>query len=97
MTSTAKKKQNLMSFITKINDEDVEAIENLQLGLVNSRQPASDFQGEFLPQYDWPVHRYQNMVLSAVTGNKWAETEKTIMPELSNSFDDKVKQEMVRR
>jgi len=75
----------LMDFVVNINDEDVEAIENLQVGLHNAR--ARGLCGEFLPKYDWPVHRFQNMVLSGLHGEPLRQD---IMPKLSSAFEQKV-------
>jgi len=77
--------QNLMDFVTNINDEDVEAIENLQLGLGNL--DGQGVHGEFLPKYDWPVHRFQNMVLSGLHGE---QLPRDLMPKLADSFERKV-------
>jgi len=75
----------MMEFVTSVNQEDVVAIENLQKGLSNARNQG--VHGEFLPQYDWPVHRFQNMVITAVQG---AKLNDSIMPKLSNEFESKV-------
>mmetsp|Transcript_24090 Transcript_24090/g.69070 ORF Transcript_24090/g.69070 Transcript_24090/m.69070 type:complete len:439 (+) Transcript_24090:56-1372(+) len=75
----------LMDFVVNINDEDVVAIENLQKGLHNAREQS--LHGEFLPKYDWPIHRFQNMVLSGLTGGL---LNNSLMPELSNDFERKV-------
>lgn len=77
--------QKMMDFVVKINDEDVEAIENLQNGLRNARDRG--MHGEFLPKYDWPVHRFQNMVLRGIHGEPCDEA---IMPQLSDAFYKKV-------
>mmetsp|Transcript_16975 Transcript_16975/g.22884 ORF Transcript_16975/g.22884 Transcript_16975/m.22884 type:complete len:80 (+) Transcript_16975:1-240(+) len=74
-----------MDFVVNINDEDVVAIENLQKGLHNAREQS--LHGEFLPKYDWPIHRFQNMVLSGLTGGL---LNNSLMPELSNDFERKV-------
>merc|ERR1712217_556792 len=58
--------QDLMDFVVNVNDEDVIAIENLQNGLRNAR--LNGVQGEFDPEYDWPIHRFQNMVIKGVEG-----------------------------
>lgn len=83
-----KKTKGLVDFICQINDEDVVAIENLQSGLINARD--LDVQGEFLPEYDWPIHRFQNMVLSRMMGVPWKEYD-VEMPELCNEFEKSVK------
>jgi choline monooxygenase len=57
---------DLMNFVVNVNDEDVVAVENLQKGLRNARK--TNVQGEFLPEYDWPIHRFQNMVISGLNG-----------------------------
>jgi len=75
----------LMDFVTNINDEDVVAIENLQVGLSNL--DSQGMHGEFLPKYDWPVHRFQNMVLSGLRGSR---LEEDFMPKLTDSFERKV-------
>mmetsp|Transcript_96389 Transcript_96389/g.173914 ORF Transcript_96389/g.173914 Transcript_96389/m.173914 type:complete len:460 (-) Transcript_96389:550-1929(-) len=80
----------LMDFVVNINDEDVIAIENLQLGLRNLN--GQGMHGEFLPKYDWPVHRFQNMVLSSLQGNL---LDNAIMPELGNQFEDRVISDVV--
>lgn len=77
--------QKLMDFVTNINDEDVRAIENLQVGLQNAQ--ARNLHGEFLPQYDWPVHRFQNMVLSGLHS---CGVDNALMPELCNTFERQV-------
>ncbi|CAE6961533.1 yeaW, partial [Symbiodinium sp. KB8] len=74
----------LMDFVTNINDEDVVAIENLQVGLSNL--DSQGMHGEFLPKYDWPVHRFQNMVLSGLRGSR---LEEDFMPKLTDSFERK--------
>jgi phenylpropionate dioxygenase-like ring-hydroxylating dioxygenase large terminal subunit len=61
---------NLMDFIVNVNNEDVQAVENLQNGLRNARN--TNVQGEFLPEYDWPIHRFQNMVISGLNGEPLA-------------------------
>merc|ERR1719215_1515885 len=75
----------LMDFVTNINDEDVVAIENLQLGLQNAS--VQGLHGEFLPKYDWPVHRFQNMVINGIQGNL---LDNTITPTLDDQFDKSV-------
>lgn len=75
--------KNLMDFVIKVNDEDVDAIENLQRGLANAAQ--QDIQGEFIPMYDWPIHRFQNMVLGGLRGTSLDEG---ISPQLSEEFQD---------
>jgi len=77
--------QGLMNFVTNINDEDVEAIENLQLGLGNL--DGQGMHGVFLPKYDWPVHRFQNMVLSGLHG---LPAQQDVMPTLGDHFEQKV-------
>jgi len=72
---------DLWHFVRRVNEEDIEAIENLQRGLVQARQTA--VPGEFLPKYDWPVHRFQNMVLSGLHGDQLNERN---MPEYSSTF-----------
>mmetsp|Transcript_101273 Transcript_101273/g.287019 ORF Transcript_101273/g.287019 Transcript_101273/m.287019 type:complete len:439 (+) Transcript_101273:77-1393(+) len=77
---------SLMDFVVSINDEDVVAIENLQRGLHNARK--RDLQGEFLPKYDWPVHRFQNMVINGLDGGLLNDS---IMPGwLSTEFENEV-------
>eukprot|EP00933_Yihiella_yeosuensis_P067339 TRINITY_DN72111_c0_g1_i1.p1 TRINITY_DN72111_c0_g1~~TRINITY_DN72111_c0_g1_i1.p1 ORF type:complete len:480 (+),score=62.73 TRINITY_DN72111_c0_g1_i1:90-1442(+) len=78
---------NLMGFVTNINDEDVVAIENLQEGLGNLSGQGT--HGEFLPKYDWPVHRFQNLVLSSIA-NRPLDTG--ILPLLTDQFERKVLQ-----
>jgi len=80
-----KKKDELMRFVTKVNDEDVEAIENLQNGLFNAS--LQNMHGEFLPKYDWPVHRFQNMVLHSLKGLPLNES---LMPQLCRDFEGKL-------
>lgn len=75
----------LMSFVTNINDEDVVAIENLQQGLGN--MSGLGMHGEFLPKYDWPVHRFQNMVLNGLRGSL---VNNDVLPRLDNAFERKV-------
>ncbi|CAJ1328970.1 unnamed protein product [Effrenium voratum] len=75
----------LMKFVVNINDEDVDAIENLQQGLSNLE--GQGMHGEFIPKYDWPVHRFQNMVLSGLHGHALNEDN---MPKLANAFEQKV-------
>lgn len=75
----------LMDFVVNINDEDVVAIENLQAGLGN--MSGLGMHGEFLPKYDWPVHRFQNMVVNGLRGNL---VNKDILPRLDNAFEQKV-------
>jgi len=76
------KNRQLLRFVSNINDEDVTAIENLQVGLHNAvRQGMS---GEFLPHYDWPIHRFQNMVLNGLHGQPLNEE---YMPTLDNNFE----------
>mmetsp|Transcript_120100 Transcript_120100/g.187566 ORF Transcript_120100/g.187566 Transcript_120100/m.187566 type:complete len:446 (+) Transcript_120100:59-1396(+) len=77
--------KKLMDFVVNINDEDVDAIENLQLGLSNARQ--LNIQGEFVPKYDWPVHRFQNMILG---GLKASSFDETLAPKLCNKFEEQV-------
>jgi phenylpropionate dioxygenase-like ring-hydroxylating dioxygenase large terminal subunit len=77
--------KKLMDFVVNINNEDVDAIENLQLGLSNARQ--LNIQGEFVPKYDWPVHRFQNMILGGLQG---ASLDETVVPELCNTFEQQV-------
>jgi len=72
----------LMDFVSNINDEDVVAIENLQTGLYNARDKG--MHGEFLPQYDWPIHRFQNMVIDGLCG---ATVNEELMPRLSSKFE----------
>jgi len=77
--------QGLMKFVTKVNDEDVVAIENLQVGLHHAR--TQEVLGEFLPKYDWPIHRFQNMVLDGLAG---ALLNEGLMPELPSEFEQTV-------
>mmetsp|Transcript_71359 Transcript_71359/g.188318 ORF Transcript_71359/g.188318 Transcript_71359/m.188318 type:complete len:485 (+) Transcript_71359:89-1543(+) len=77
--------QKLFDFVANINDEDVEAIENLQNGLRNAR--ARGLHGEFLPKYDWPIHRFQNMVLQGIRGSTVNEDN---MPVLCGAFQRQV-------
>lgn len=83
------KSRNLMDFVVNINNEDVVAIENLQRGLVNAQ--TSNVQGEFLPEYDWSIHRFQNMVISGMQGEL---IDPSIMPVLNNDFEQKVQAEV---
>jgi len=80
-----KKKEELFKFVCNINDEDVDAIENLQQGLYNCN--LQDIKGEFLPKYDWPIYRFQNMVINSIHGRP---LEAMIMPNINNSFEKKV-------
>lgn len=80
-----RKCQELMDFVVNVNDEDVVAIENLQRGLAHARH--QNVQGEFLPEYDWPIHRFQNMVLSGLQGK---HLDHSILPELSSAFERKL-------
>lgn len=82
-----KKKEELLKFVCNINDEDVEAIENLQQGLCNCN--LQDIKGEFLPKYDWPIYRFQNMVINSIHGRP---LEAMSMPSIDRSFEDKVKE-----
>jgi len=79
------KTEKLLAFVVNINDEDVVAIENLQLGLQNAKD--HNLHGEFLPKYDWSVHRFQNMILDGLHGRTLNEE---ITPELDTTFADKV-------
>jgi len=72
----------LMDFVTTINDEDVVALEKLHKGLKMANQTST--YGEFLPEYDWPIHRFQNMVLDAVSGHSLDET---LLPTLDSKFE----------
>lgn len=83
------KKNALMDFVININDEDVVAIENLQRGLQGAakRGKASMSQGEFLPQYDWPIHRFQNMVINGLEGTK---IDDSLLPTLDHEFEAQV-------
>lgn len=83
--------EDLMDFVVNINDEDVAAIENLQRGLVNAR--TSNVQGEFLPEYDWPIHRFQNMVISGLLGEF---LDPRVVAELTSAFEQKVQAEIRR-
>jgi len=80
-----KKCQALMDFVVKVNDEDVVAIENLQRGLTNAR--SQGLHGEFIPKFDWPIHRFQNMVLSGLHGSS---IDDGLMPVLTNEFEQHV-------
>jgi choline monooxygenase len=80
--------QELMDFVVNVNDEDVVAVENLQRGLVTSQ--SSNVQGEFLPEYDWSIHRFQNMVISGMQGEN---IDPLILPTLSSHFEDKLQAE----
>jgi hypothetical protein len=77
-----RKCEELMDFVVQINDEDVVAIENLQKGLHGARR--QNVQGEFLPQYDWTIHRFQNMVIEGLRG---ATVDESIMPALCTEFE----------
>jgi len=77
--------KDLMDFVVEINDEDVVAIENLQTGLTNAAMQG--IQGEFLPKYDWPIHRFQNMVIQGLQGTSLDES---LMPLLSRKFEEEV-------
>eukprot|EP00928_Gymnodinium_smaydae_P019541 TRINITY_DN17502_c0_g1_i1.p1 TRINITY_DN17502_c0_g1~~TRINITY_DN17502_c0_g1_i1.p1 ORF type:complete len:443 (+),score=76.19 TRINITY_DN17502_c0_g1_i1:62-1390(+) len=81
MDHYTEKCNKLMDFVTNINDEDVEAIENLQLGLQNAS--FQGLHGEFLPKYDWPVHRFQNMVIAGIRGSL---LDDSIMPAYDDQF-----------
>ncbi|CAE7250907.1 yeaW [Symbiodinium pilosum] len=72
----------LRDFWVEVNDEDIIAVENLQAGLSNLG--AKGTHGEFLPKYDWTVHRFQNMVLSSLRGSRVNEE---LMPKLDNEFE----------
>merc|ERR1719188_1155397 len=76
----------LMDFVVKINDEDVVAIEGLQRGLNNARK--YDLHGEFLPKYDWTVHRFQNMVLNGIHGQP---VNDNLTPDLCDEFEQRVR------
>lgn len=82
-----KKCQDLMDFVVKINNEDVDAIENLQVGLHNARDKG--IHGEFIPKYDWPIHRFQNMVISGVREQHFPNG---FMPQLCTAFEEQVRQ-----
>jgi len=84
-----RKCQDLMDFFITINNEDVTAIENLQRGLVNAQ--TSNVQGEFLPQYDWSIHRFQNMVISGLQGGL---IDPSIMGTLASDFEQKLRAEI---
>lgn len=75
----------LMKFVTTINAEDVVAIENLQDGLLNTIHEGN--QCEFLPKFDWPVHRFQNLVVSSIMGRP---LNPAILPELTAQFEQSV-------
>jgi len=75
--------QDLMDFVVQVNDEDVVAVENLQKGLRSSQ--SSSMQGEFLPEYDWSIHRFQNMVISRMHGEN---IDQEIELQLSKKFED---------
>jgi len=77
--------QALMDFVVKVNDEDVVAIENLQKGLANAR--SQNLHGEFIPKFDWPIHRFQNMVLNGLHGTL---LDDNLMPPLTNEFEQHV-------
>lgn len=77
--------QALMDFVVKVNDEDVVAIENLQRGLSNAR--SQDLHGEFIPKFDWPIHRFQNMVLNGLHG---VTLDDSLMPHLTTEFEQHV-------
>lgn len=82
------KKNALMDFVVNINDEDVIAIENLQRGLEGKKRgKASMISGEFLPEYDWPIHRFQNMILDGLDG---AKIDESLLPPLDNEFEAQV-------
>lgn len=72
-----------MDFVVQVNDEDVVAVENLQKGLRSSQ--SSSMQGEFLPEYDWSIHRFQNMVISRMHGES---IDQEIELQLSKKFED---------
>ncbi|CAJ1338053.1 unnamed protein product [Effrenium voratum] len=75
-----------MKFFMEVNDEDVAAIENLQKGLAN--RDGRGMHGEFIPKYDWTVHRFQNMVLSGLEGHTLNED---YMPRLESAFEQMVR------
>merc|ERR1712070_60088 len=72
----------LMDFVVNINDEDVRAIEPLHQGLRMANLTST--HGEFLPEYDWTVHRFQNMVLGAARGECFDES---LSPKLDKTFE----------
>lgn len=80
--------QDLMDFVVTVNDEDIVAVENLQRGLKSSQ--GSTMQGEFLPEYDWSVHRFQNMVISRMHGE---DIDAISVPNLSSKFADALEAE----
>lgn len=80
-----KKCKNLMDFVVKVNDEDVVAVENLQQGFANA--PLHHTQDTFVPAYDWPVHRFQNMVIGGLRG---ASLDEAILPNLCTTFEEQV-------
>jgi len=81
----AQKCEDLFNFVARINEEDIDAIQNLQRGLSNAR--GAGVPGEFLPKYDWPVHRFQNMVLRGLEGSPLDES---YMPRYDTSFESRL-------
>jgi len=76
------KKQALMEFVSTVNREDVVAIENVQKGLRVARK--ANKLGEFLAQYDWGMHRFQNMLVNALQGK---QLDYSVMPNLASRWD----------
>jgi choline monooxygenase len=86
----AQKCDDLFNFVARINEEDIEAIQNLQRGLMNAR--GVGVPGEFLPKYDWPVHRFQNMVIRGLQGDTLDES---FMPKYDTWFESQVQSSAV--
>lgn len=76
---------SLMDFVVNINNEDVEAIELLQEGLKNAS--TMGIQGEYVPKYDWPLHRFHNILVRSFDQGYLAEDA---MPNLCSKFETQV-------
>jgi len=81
----------LMDFVCQVNDEDVVAIENLQRGMRVAKQ--TNMHGRFLPEYDWPIHRFHTMILNGMK-DEWRVHQRRVdaklFPQLSNHFGQQV-------
>jgi len=81
---------DLMRFVTRINDEDTQAVEALQSGLANAA--GNGLTGKFVPQFDWPIHRFQNLLISSFDDTMLNDG---IMPQLFNDFEQKLMASMI--
>lgn len=81
----------LMDFVCQVNSEDVKAIENLQRGMNVVRQ--TNMHGCFLPEYDWPIHRFHNMILNGMKDD-WLVHQRRVdgklLPQLSDYFEQQI-------